>query len=84
MKIKKWITVEQEINIDLDVDDLRALMLEADYADERLGLLVARAVGVLRGVPEDKLVPEVRKALTNALKDEAERFAVTEERIAND
>jgi hypothetical protein len=51
-------------------------MLEAKYADERLGLLVARAVGVLRGVPEGKLVPEVRKALTNVLKEEADRFSL--------
>lgn len=79
MKLTKWITVEREIEVDLDVDDLRCLILEAEFADQRVEVLVGRAVGVLRAIPVEKLNEENRNAVASALLGEARRYSTLTE-----
>jgi hypothetical protein len=75
MKITKWITVEREIEVDLDVEDLRSLVLEAEFADQRVEVLVSRAVTVLRAIPMERLNEATRHLVAVALRDEARRYA---------
>jgi hypothetical protein len=50
-------------------------VLEAEFADQRVEVLVSRAVTVLRSIPVEKLNEANRNVVAQALRDEARRYA---------
>jgi hypothetical protein len=77
MKIRKWITFEEEKEFEIDAEDLRTIYLEDEAKTERaVQQLISRAHAVFKMVDPGMLNPEVRKIVADALKVEADRYGL--------
>jgi hypothetical protein len=74
MKIKKWVTIEQEVEVEVDALEMVAAIVE-EGDDELFTRAVSRAVSVLRSVNPERLNSAItRIVVANALKMEAKRY----------
>jgi hypothetical protein len=73
MKIRKWVTDEREIEIDVCWEDIREIL--SDEPGEATIRTLANVHGIIKGADPDKLTPEHRKLFADALRVEADRFA---------
>ena len=77
MKIEKLIHFDsQTVEVDIDSDDLRTIILEAQHPEEHAHNLVGRAWAVLKSVPVEKVSAEMRQHVATALRELAEKYEV--------
>ncbi len=84
MKVKKWITVETEVEVDVDRDDIRAAMLEdsegctqGDNPERALMVTLNRIAEFMKAVPDDviaKLNLAQRKVVGEFFAGQANRY----------
>ena len=82
MIVKTWITVDQEVAVEVDSDDVRAMLSEALHdggEGSRVGNLLNMIAVCLRGISEehiDALHPHARNVAACFFREQAERFGV--------
>ena len=74
MKISKWITIEQEIEVDVDAQEMVSALRALADPDAYLQGANA-AVLVLRALDPNTMRPVHREVIANAIREQAERFA---------
>lgn len=82
MKVKKVITVETEVEVDLDAADIRAAILDGEEECEPEGSVLRSLNSIaayMKAVPDEvigKVSPEVRAAAAKFFREQADRYAV--------
>ena len=75
MKIKKWVTIDEEIEVDISIDDIRVVLEESD-SPRILPRNLDAILSYLKGIT-DKLIAEMqcgtRKSVIDILKQTIER-----------
>ena len=81
MKVKAWVEMAQEINVDVSIDDVIAGISsfgEPKSAQAALPLLLT-CIGVVMKIPDETVAAmseAQRKIVAGRLREQAERFAV--------
>lgn len=79
MRIKKWIDIQREIEVDVCREDIYDMLVDAPAGASQDEILQAinRFAGFLRAVPLEILTDKQKSIISGFLREQAERFNET-------
>jgi len=77
MKIEKWISIEQQVEVEIGWEDVAALLRDVNEAEYFTA--ISAAYMVLKAVDIGKMSPSRRDVVAGALLEQADRFKVQHE-----